>query len=399
MNALSSVQKLQGNSVDENGISTLGVLGPRPCDGGSDAFALTNTGGSGGFTGTRLLSQSLCMQTDTPTAEPGPRRPTPSGVESQRAPICPTVDELCTLCADMELMLFQDKGGCPWTLIRVLAANAPFLAVTRRGCPAFMRVFQHVDATRRLALVGQLLPALLPLSLDAYANYAVQCIIEHTDVSVIAQYVLSQLAGHLLMMSCDKFASNVVEKVVRVCGGDVQVRQLLLTELIYDPVALRRLVDDIYGNFVLQSAVSTIAALSELGIVIRCLNAPLVNSPFATNILAKVNARRRELTASMLPVPQLPLPLLQPIACSLPLCSAPPSGLVSTPTPAAITQLASSSNPSLVFLDGPDLHRGASRLGGGRYRHSPYSMEHSGLGAVDTPLLLLCQLQPPSMAF
>ncbi|KPA75233.1 unspecified product [Leptomonas pyrrhocoris] len=188
--------------------------------------------------------------------------------------------------------LFERRLVDLWPVVDVLAANAGYLAATQQGCISLMRVFERCDVDQKSALVHELLPKFAALSKDSYANYMVQCAIEHTDRTTAAQYVVQFFAGHLLQMSCDKFSSNVVEKVVRVCGGVPAVRRLVLDELVYNPAALKELVSDGYGNFVVQSVIEVTTNAMELKRVEDRLRPALVGSPFAAKIEAKLKAKR-----------------------------------------------------------------------------------------------------------
>ncbi|KPA75231.1 putative pumilio protein [Leptomonas pyrrhocoris] len=338
---------------------------------------LPTTNNRGCCVRSRFLPKAARPPTDAAAFAAGPPQLAQRGVEVLRASMCLTLDELYS---EMEFALQEDGGRCPWPLIRLLAANAPFLAVSQRGCPVFIRVYKRVDAERKEVLVSHLLPQFAALAKDSYANYMVQCAIEHTDRTTAAQYVVQFFAGHLLQMSCDRFASNVVEKVVRVCGGVPAVRRLVLDELVYNPAALKELVSDGYGNFVVQSVVSTVAGLSELGIVARVFELPGVDLSFATNILAKVNMRRRDVTASLMPArrPSLRQPphQPQPVASSLAARTAAHRDAASPSTSAAMSQ-----------HDAPVVFVGVRPLGRGRYRFDPYRVALSEVDVEDTALL------------
>ncbi|KPI88171.1 pumillio protein 9 putative (PUF9A) [Leptomonas seymouri] len=188
--------------------------------------------------------------------------------------------------------LFERRLVDLWPVVDVLAANAGYLAATQQGCISLMRVFERSDVEQKAALVRELLPKFAALSRDAFANYMVQCAIEHSDRTTAAQYVVQLFADHLLQMSCDKFASNVVEKVVRVCGGVPAVRRLLLDELIFNPAALKELVSDGYGNFVVQAIIEATTNAMEMKRVEDRLRPALVGCPFAAKIEAKLKAKR-----------------------------------------------------------------------------------------------------------
>jgi hypothetical protein len=221
---------------------------------------------------------------------------TPEQTEALIASMYPSVVlNICTTSQHTRLTLqslFERRLVELWPVVDVLAANAGYLAATQQGCISLMRVFERCDVEQKAALVQELLPKFAALSMDAFANYMVQCAIEHSDRTTAAQYVVQHFSGHLLQMSCDKYASNVVEKVVRVCGGVPAVRRLLLDELIFNPAALKELVSDGYGNFVVQSVVEATTNAMELKRVEDRLRPALVSCPFAAKIEAKLKAKR-----------------------------------------------------------------------------------------------------------
>ncbi|CBZ40969.1 uncharacterized protein, partial [Leishmania mexicana MHOM/GT/2001/U1103] len=84
--------------------------------------------------------------------------------------------------------LFERREVDLSAVVHVLADNAGYLAATQQGCISLMRVFELCDAAQKAELVRELLPKLAALSMDAFANYMVQCTIEHSDRTTAAQY-------------------------------------------------------------------------------------------------------------------------------------------------------------------------------------------------------------------
>ncbi|CCW66382.1 unnamed protein product [Phytomonas sp. Hart1] len=192
--------------------------------------------------------------------------------------------------------LFQthlNSGADLQLVLTVLSRNAAYLAATQQGCISLMRVYEVCDNPRKALIMEPLLPSLAYIALDPYGNYVVQCAIEHSTKMVAAQYVVNCFEGHLLCMSCDKYASNVVEKVIRFCGDVPAVRRMLLDELIYNPASLQEMVSDGFGNFVVQSLIESSQHPMELKRIYDRLKPALVNSPFATKIEAKLKAQQR----------------------------------------------------------------------------------------------------------
>lgn len=181
-------------------------------------------------------------------------------------------------------------------IVRVLADNAGYLAATQQGCISLMRVFELCDAAQKADLVRELLPKLAALSMDAYANYMVQCAIEHSDRTTAAQYVVAYFTGNILTMSCNKFASNVLEAALRCCGEVPAVRRLFLDELVFNPAALKEVVSHEFGNFVVQSLIGVVSNPMEFKRVEDRLRPVLVGCPFAAKIEGKLKAKRQPQT-------------------------------------------------------------------------------------------------------
>jgi hypothetical protein len=82
---------------------------------------------------------------------------------------------------------------------------------------------------------------------------AVQYILD-TGVVDACERILSQLKGRFAMLSCQKFASNVVEKALKLSTvGMEHWRSVIVRELI-DASDHAELLKDQFGNYVLQSA-------------------------------------------------------------------------------------------------------------------------------------------------
>ncbi|ESL08471.1 pumilio/PUF RNA binding protein 9 [Trypanosoma rangeli SC58] len=176
-------------------------------------------------------------------------------------------------------------------IINVLASNVQYLAATQQGCISLMRVFELCNAEQKMQLMAPLVPLFTHIALDPFGNYVVQCAIEHSGKTVAAQYTVSCFAGKLLNMSCNKYASNAVEKIIKVCGDVPAVRRLLMDELIFNPAALLQMVQDSFGNFVVQSIIEHTQNPIELKRICDRLRPALLSSPYAAKIEAKIRAK------------------------------------------------------------------------------------------------------------
>lgn len=177
------------------------------------------------------------------------------------------------------------------TIVEMLGKNARYLAATQQGCICLMRVYERCNEEQKEQLIASLLPIFEELSCDPYGNYVVQCVLENADKGAATKYVLECLNGKLLKMSCDKFASNVMEKVIR-CVQGTSVRRIVLDELIFNPAALQQMVQDPFGNFVIQSIIETCGFANEFKKISDRLRHVLPNSAYGHKIEARLRAKR-----------------------------------------------------------------------------------------------------------
>ncbi|KAK7197185.1 pumilio protein 9 [Novymonas esmeraldas] len=216
--------------------------------------------------------------------------------ETLLAAMCPSL--LLNMCTTSQhtrrtlQSLFDRREVDLSAIVHVLAGNAAYLAATQQGCIALMRVFERCDAAQKAELVCELLPKLAALSMDAYANYMVQCVMENSDRMTAAEYAVAHFTGHMLQLSCNKHSSNVLELVVRCCGDVPAVRRFFLDELVYNPAALKEVVSDLFGNFVVQALISVVWDAMELRRVEQRLRSVLVGCPFAAKIEGRLKAQR-----------------------------------------------------------------------------------------------------------
>lgn len=180
-------------------------------------------------------------------------------------------------------------------IVDILAKSVQYLAATQQGCISLMRVFECCNGEQKHQLMTPLLPMFCDLSTDPFGNYVVQCAIEHSSPGVALRYVRDYFAGHLLQLATNKFASNVVEKVISLMGSSDFVRNLLLDELIFNPAALQQMVHDGFGNFVVQSLIESSVNPAELKRIFDRLKPLVALSPYGQKIEAKMRSKSKAL--------------------------------------------------------------------------------------------------------
>jgi hypothetical protein len=136
-----------------------------------------------------------------------------------------------------------------------------------------------------LQLVEGVTKHALTLVQDAFGNYVVQYILD-LGISHVCETLVKQLVGHIYYLSTQKFSSNVIEKCLK--AGNAETIQFILKELISPPhinpsaatepnkdnnqsntsissasshpEPLVVLLQDPYGNYVVQTALAESAA-------------------------------------------------------------------------------------------------------------------------------------------
>jgi hypothetical protein len=171
-------------------------------------------------------------------------------------------------------------------LVELVAANALYLSQTQQGCIALMRVFERCDDAQKHALAEPLLPKLARLAVDPFGNYVVQCVLVNSNPVTRAQYVMRGLRGAFAELACNKFSSNVLERVVR--HATAAVRAAIVDELVMPDAALEAVASDQFGNFVLQTLVETAVAPGEFELVSARVRAVLTKTPYARKLEAKL---------------------------------------------------------------------------------------------------------------
>lgn len=186
--------------------------------------------------------------------------------------------------------LFERQSADLTRIVSIVAGNARYLAATQQGCISMMRVFEKCTDAHRQQLLANVLPMFTELACDPFGNYVVQCVLENIDRTMAAQVVVENFSGKFLRLACNKFASNVMEKIIRLASPSL--RRMMLDELIFNPAALQQLVNDGFGNFVVQTLIETSATPNEHKKICDRLKPVVASSPYGHKIETKMRAKR-----------------------------------------------------------------------------------------------------------
>ncbi|KAI4373719.1 hypothetical protein MLD38_011810 [Melastoma candidum] len=136
-------------------------------------------------------------------------------------------------------------------LFESVASNCVELATDRHGCCVLQKCIAHSSGEQSFLLTYAIAFNSRILSQDEFGNYAVQYVLDKNEPRV-TEDVLNHLKGHFLDLSMQKYSSNVVESCLKLAGEEC--RACIIQELIGSP-RLDQILQDPYGNYVIQSAI------------------------------------------------------------------------------------------------------------------------------------------------
>ena len=176
-------------------------------------------------------------------------------------------------------------------LVDIVARNVLYLSATQQGCIALIRIYEASNFAQKRLMAANLVRIIADLSCDSFGNYVVQCLVEHSEIHVAAQYVSSAFVGQCVRLACNKFASNVLEKAIRKLSHIPSVRKVILDELVFDPANVTLCCEDSYANFVVQTLIETCTNAAEFRKVHDRVKGAIANSMYAVKIEARLRSK------------------------------------------------------------------------------------------------------------
>ncbi|EOA39390.1 hypothetical protein CARUB_v10012475mg [Capsella rubella] len=157
------------------------------------------------------------------------------------------------------------------------------IATHRHGCCVLQKCIAYSSGQQREKLITEISRNSLFLAQDPYGNYALQFVLELRDFSAIAA-MLSQLKGHYVELSMQKFSSHMVERCLTHCP---ESRPQIVRELISVP-HFDILIQDPYANFVIQAALAvTKGSLHATLVEVIRPHSILRNNPYCKRIFSR----------------------------------------------------------------------------------------------------------------
>ncbi|RRT49187.1 hypothetical protein B296_00041290, partial [Ensete ventricosum] len=124
------------------------------------------------------------------------------------------------------------------------------LAIHQHGCCILQNCIKYSTGELRAELVKQTAAYGYHLSMDAYGNYVVQCLIDLKDPSINTT-LASQFRGNYVELSRQKSSSHVVEKCLEKFEEEHQAQ--IIYELASSP-EFEQLLQDPFANYVIKHA-------------------------------------------------------------------------------------------------------------------------------------------------
>lgn len=174
-------------------------------------------------------------------------------------------------------------------LVAIIKAECKQLSMTQQGCIVVIRVVEYALPAQKKALISELVPILPDLATDQFGNYVVQCVLKNMDGCVSFDDFVKSFQGHWVELSCDKYSSNVMERIIGMLRG--QSRQRIVNELIFDVTNLQRLMQSNFGNYVLQAVIGSAVDQYEFKLIYDAVTPFLHTSPYGHRIEAKLKGR------------------------------------------------------------------------------------------------------------
>lgn len=185
----------------------------------------------------------------------------------------------------------------------VLKSIAP-LSCHPYGCRVLQRILEHCLEPQKSDILDALQLCHKTLLDDQYGNYVIQHVLQYGRVSDRQSILEIIIAGGLLTLSRQKFASNVVEKLLKY--GTPDQRNGVVAAMLHkvhdnsipsaDPEGTEIvifMVRDAYANYVVQTALDVAPEGDERRRLLAVLNAnvnQLRQYTFAKHIVAKLGA-------------------------------------------------------------------------------------------------------------
>jgi len=127
------------------------------------------------------------------------------------------------------------------------------LCLDKHGCCVLQKCIEGASKKQRDFLINNIINNTNNFILDQYANYVVQYVVSLADQQVNKKFAQQIIKNDINYLSRQRFSSNVIEKCFD--SSNKEVCNMIIEQLI-NPEIIKSLLFDMYGNYVLQKAIS-----------------------------------------------------------------------------------------------------------------------------------------------
>ncbi|KAL7719099.1 PUM-HD domain-containing protein [Entamoeba marina] len=160
-----------------------------------------------------------------------------------------------------------------------LVNSASSVAQTKIGCSVLTHAMDLTTKEQLNKIIPNLMVNCSELIQDQYGNFVIQRLMD--NYPDILTDVISCITGNVVYYSKQKFSSNVVEKCLK-SGSKAQV-SVLLNEL-YESESISVLIEDQYGNFVIQASLDCVPENEKESVASKILPHIPKNGKFSYHI-------------------------------------------------------------------------------------------------------------------
>ena len=126
-------------------------------------------------------------------------------------------------------------------------------------------------------------------AVDPFANYVVQHMLEIGEKDLVSSAVVRAFRGQVVRLSCNKFASNVMEKCLFHVTPDAQ-HELIQEMYDADGEVLYNMLQDSFGNYMIQSSIA-LATYKDVFYIQERLQNVLQRTPYGHKIELRIERR------------------------------------------------------------------------------------------------------------
>ncbi len=178
---------------------------------------------------------------------------------------------------DQKAKIFSDQ--IQFIIDNVLENIAP-LSCHPYGCRVLQRILEHCVESQKLRTLDEIMKVHRTLLDDQYGNYVIQHVLQYGRVSDRDSILEIVTENGLLNLSRQKYASNVVEKLLKF--GTTKQRNVIVREMLMKvdkdedveegTAVVLLMVRDAYANYVVQTSLDVVVEGEERRLLLEELN-------------------------------------------------------------------------------------------------------------------------------